>query len=143
MLTYPVKKPGGGRSSRQSVHLLTENAVARSLRRGPHSRGEHLRHHQAQKTRDSSHLPSSPVADVELGCVGETFNGHEDHKAFRREEFEGKLRDMGLELEKDEEVSFLTSLSINSFLKTIPHENCLKRVSVIYFTDMFSTDTCP
>lgn len=105
VLTYTVKKPGGGRSSRQSVHLLTENAVARSLRRGPHSRGEHARHHQAQKTKDTSHLPSSPPADVELGCVGETVNGHEDHKAFRRVEFEGKLRDMGLELEKDEDVS--------------------------------------
>lgn len=32
-------------------------------------------------------------------------NNHEDEKAFRREEFEGRLRDMGLELEKDEEVS--------------------------------------
>uniref|UniRef100_A0A4W6ESX9 Anoctamin n=1 Tax=Lates calcarifer TaxID=8187 RepID=A0A4W6ESX9_LATCA len=95
VLTYPVKKPGGGRSSRQSTHLLTENAVARSLRRGVHSRGihsrgEHPRHHQAQRPKDSSSLPSSPVAD-------------EDHKAFRREEFEGKLRDTGLELEKDED----------------------------------------
>uniref|UniRef100_A0A8C4EEJ5 Anoctamin n=1 Tax=Dicentrarchus labrax TaxID=13489 RepID=A0A8C4EEJ5_DICLA len=65
VLTYPVKKPSAGRSSRQSTHLLTENAV--------------------------------------LGCPGETFGGQEDHKAFRREEFEGKLRDMGLELEKDED----------------------------------------
>ncbi|XP_040894860.1 anoctamin-1-like isoform X3 [Toxotes jaculatrix] len=104
VLTYPVKKPSGGRSGRQSAHLLTENAVARSLRRGPQSRDEHLRHHQAQRPRDSSSLPSSPpVADVEMGCPGETLNGHEDHKAFRREEFEGKLRDMGLELEKDED----------------------------------------
>uniref|UniRef100_A0A4W6ETZ2 Anoctamin n=1 Tax=Lates calcarifer TaxID=8187 RepID=A0A4W6ETZ2_LATCA len=72
VLTYPVKKPGGGRSSRQSTHL-----------RGIHSRGEHPRHHQAQRPKDSSSLPSSP--------------------AFRREEFEGKLRDTGLELEKDED----------------------------------------
>uniref|UniRef100_A0A8C4EFD3 Anoctamin n=1 Tax=Dicentrarchus labrax TaxID=13489 RepID=A0A8C4EFD3_DICLA len=85
VLTYPVKKPSAGRSSRQSTHLLTENAVARSLRRN-----QHLRHHPAQKARDSSSLLSSPAAD-------------EDHKAFRREEFEGKLRDMGLELEKDED----------------------------------------
>lgn len=102
VLTYAIKKPGGSRSSRQSVHLLTENAVARSLRRGPR---EHARRHQAQKTKVPSHLPSSASADVELGCVAETFNSHEDHKAFRREEFEGKLRDMGLELEKDEDVS--------------------------------------
>lgn len=115
VLTYPVKKPGGSRSSRQSVHLLTEKAVARSLRRGPHSRAEPLRHHPAQpKPRD----PSSPEADVEMGGVGETFNGQEDHKAFRREEFEGKLRDMGLELEKEEDVSlhlclFILSRNIN------------------------------
>uniref|UniRef100_A0AAX7TDT0 Anoctamin n=1 Tax=Astatotilapia calliptera TaxID=8154 RepID=A0AAX7TDT0_ASTCA len=38
-----------------------------------------------------------------LGCSGEIFNSQEDQKAFRREEFEGKLRDMGLELEKDED----------------------------------------
>lgn len=48
---------------------------------------------------------SSPVADVELGCPGETFSSQEDHKMFQREEFEGKLREMGLELEKDEDVS--------------------------------------
>ncbi|XP_031141320.1 anoctamin-1-like isoform X2 [Sander lucioperca] len=103
ILTYHVKKPAGGRSGRQSSHLLTENAVARSLRWGPQSFGEHFRHQQAQRARGSSSLPSSPVADVELGCPGETFNGQEDHKMFRRKEFEGKLRDMGLELEKDED----------------------------------------
>lgn len=105
VLTYPVKKPSGGRSSRQSAHLLLENAVAHSLRHGPRSPNKHLRHHQVQRAGDSSSLPSSPVANVELGCPGETFGGHEDHKTFRREEFEGKLRDMGLELEKDEDVS--------------------------------------
>ncbi|XP_022597395.1 anoctamin-1-like [Seriola dumerili] len=113
VLTYPVKKLGGGRSCRQSAHLLTENAFARSLRRGPHSRGphshdphnrdEHLRQNPARRAKDSSSLPSSPVADMDLGCPGETINVQEDHKAFRREEFEGKLRDMGLELEKDED----------------------------------------
>uniref|UniRef100_I3J8B8 Anoctamin n=1 Tax=Oreochromis niloticus TaxID=8128 RepID=I3J8B8_ORENI len=65
VLTYSVKKSSGSHSTRQSVHLLTENVV--------------------------------------LGCSGEIFNGQEDQKAFRREEFEGKLRDMGLELEKDED----------------------------------------
>uniref|UniRef100_A0A665WJL8 Anoctamin n=1 Tax=Echeneis naucrates TaxID=173247 RepID=A0A665WJL8_ECHNA len=65
ILTYPVKKPGGGRSCRQPAHLLTENAF--------------------------------------LGCPGEMLNGHEHHKALRREEFEGKLREMGLEIEKEED----------------------------------------
>lgn len=102
VLTYHVKKPAGARSSRPTSHLLTENAVARSFRRG---RNEHLRNHKAQKPKDSSSLPSSPGADVELGHPGETVNGHEDQKMFRREEFEGILRDMGLELEKDEDVS--------------------------------------
>uniref|UniRef100_A0AAX7SI49 Anoctamin n=1 Tax=Astatotilapia calliptera TaxID=8154 RepID=A0AAX7SI49_ASTCA len=67
VLTYSVKKSSGSHSTRQSVHLLTENVVTRSFRHGPQSGGEKLR-------------------------------------AFRREEFEGKLRDMGLELEKDEDV---------------------------------------
>ncbi|XP_027128917.1 anoctamin-1 isoform X2 [Larimichthys crocea] len=103
VLTYPLKKPSGGRSTRQSSHLLIENAVARSLRRGPHSRDEHHRKHQAQKAKDSLSPPSPPGADVELGCPGETLGGQEDHKMFTREKFEAKLRDMGLELEKDED----------------------------------------
>ncbi|KAI3371813.1 hypothetical protein L3Q82_024361, partial [Scortum barcoo] len=103
VLTYPVKKQAGGRSSRQSAHQLTENAVARNPHRSHQSCDEHLQHYQAPKARTTSSLPSSLVADVELGCQGETFSGHEDHKTFRREEFEGKLRDMGLELEKDED----------------------------------------
>uniref|UniRef100_A0A669DM40 Anoctamin n=1 Tax=Oreochromis niloticus TaxID=8128 RepID=A0A669DM40_ORENI len=82
VLTYSVKKSSGSHSTRQSVHLLTENVVARSFRHGPQSGGEKLRAKQTQRTKDSS---------------------SEDQKAFRREEFEGKLRDMGLELEKDED----------------------------------------
>lgn len=105
VLTYPLKKQAGGRSCRQSTHLLTENAFARSLRRGPHHISEHLRHYTVKRAKDSLSPPSSPRADTELGCPGETFGGHEDHKTFRREEFEGKLREMGLELEKDEDVS--------------------------------------
>uniref|UniRef100_A0A671XED7 Anoctamin n=1 Tax=Sparus aurata TaxID=8175 RepID=A0A671XED7_SPAAU len=88
VLTYPLKK---------------QNAFARSLRRGPHHISEHLRHYTVKRAKDSLSPPSSPRADTELGCPGETFGGHEDHKTFRREEFEGKLREMGLELEKDED----------------------------------------
>uniref|UniRef100_A0A665WJH2 Anoctamin n=1 Tax=Echeneis naucrates TaxID=173247 RepID=A0A665WJH2_ECHNA len=51
----------------------------------------------------SSAMPSSSVVDMELGCPGEMLNGHEHHKALRREEFEGKLREMGLEIEKEED----------------------------------------
>ncbi|TNN01031.1 hypothetical protein fugu_012277 [Takifugu bimaculatus] len=91
VLTYHVKKPTGGRSSRQS-NLLTENAVARSLRRGP----KHLRQHGRQRS-------SSAGVNVELGYSGETFSSQEDHKTFQREEFEKQLVDMGLELEKEED----------------------------------------
>ncbi|KAM8891446.1 anoctamin-1 isoform 2-T3 [Spinachia spinachia] len=116
VLSYPSKKPSSGRSGRQATHLLTENAVARSLRRGPHSRGQHNPHHQAQRAKDPS------GADVELGCP-ETLNGHEDQKILRREEFEGKLKDMGLELEKDEE----TKISGVSFVKIHAPWNILCR----------------
>lgn len=54
--------------------------------------------------------------------MGEHFNGQEDHKAFRREEFEGKLRDMGLELEKDEDVSLHTICVCVLFAK-VTHVN--------------------
>ncbi|XP_047248795.1 anoctamin-1-like isoform X2 [Girardinichthys multiradiatus] len=85
ILTYPVRKSGGGRSSRQSDHSLTENLVSRNLSQSKQTQG------------------GSTVADVEMGVLGETFNSQEDHKAFRREVFEKNLKDMGLELEKDEE----------------------------------------
>lgn len=42
---------------------------------------------------------------MELGYSAETFSSQEDHKTFRREEFEKELANMGLELEKDEDVS--------------------------------------
>ncbi|XP_037308119.1 anoctamin-1-like isoform X1 [Pungitius pungitius] len=117
VLSYPSKKPTSGRSGRQATHLLTENAVARSLRRGPHSREQHTPHHHAQGAKDPS------GADVELGCPAETLNGHEDQKILRREEFEGKLRDMGLELEKDEE----TKIAGVSFVKIHAPWNILCR----------------
>lgn len=97
-----MKKAGGSRSSRQSALLLTENAVARSLRRGPKGHDKHVQHQRGKTEKDPS---SVHQVDLELGSLGETFNGQEDHKMFKREEFEERLRDMGLELEKDEEVS--------------------------------------
>ncbi|CAJ1057315.1 anoctamin-1-like [Xyrichtys novacula] len=116
VLTYPVKKPAGGRSIRTSAHILTENAVARSLRRVP-KKSERLKRLQTQKPKDS------PTADVELGLHGETLNSHEDHKMFKREEFEGKLREMGLELEKDED----TKISGVAFVKIHAPWNVLCR----------------
>uniref|UniRef100_A0A8C5HR91 Anoctamin n=1 Tax=Gouania willdenowi TaxID=441366 RepID=A0A8C5HR91_GOUWI len=103
VLTYHMKKPGGSRSGRQSMYMLTERAVARSLRRVPHMLSEHHRHQQAKRAKDSATLQAP--AEVQTSFLGDAFNGHEDQKAFRREEFEGKLRDMGLELEKDEDAN--------------------------------------
>ncbi|KAK9517197.1 hypothetical protein VZT92_025083 [Zoarces viviparus] len=123
VLTYPVKKSTVGRSCRQATHLLTENAVARSLRRGYQSRDQHIRHHQVPRAQNPSSPPSSPGTDVELGCLAETLYGQEDHKILRRAEFEGKLRDMGLELEKDED----TKISGVAFVKIHAPWNILCR----------------
>lgn len=82
-----MRKSSGGRSSRQSDHSLTENVASHNLRQAKQIQG------------------ACKVGDVEMGCLGETFNSQEDHKVYRREEFEKNLREMGLELEKDEEVS--------------------------------------
>ncbi|XP_061140189.1 anoctamin-1-like isoform X1 [Syngnathus typhle] len=94
VLTYSLKKSSTGRSIRYSTHLLTENAVARSLRRS---------HHPPSAEKGSLSSQTSTLSNVDLHSLGENFSGQEDQKNFRREEFEGKLRDMGLELEIDED----------------------------------------
>ncbi|XP_066556676.1 anoctamin-1a isoform X2 [Amia ocellicauda] len=76
VLTYHVKKPSGSRkrSSRG-------NALTRTLRRS---------HRAASKN------------DPEIAAQDLSVDYHEDDKRFRREEFEGILMEMGLELEMDE-----------------------------------------
>lgn len=115
ILNYNVKKSSRGRSTRQSANLLTETAVTCSLRRGPKHSDKHL--HLQQK---SCHQ-KSPEDDVELGSSEETNSSNDDHKTFRREEFERKLRDVGLELEKDEDVSQHPYLSF--LFSTQKHHN--------------------
>uniref|UniRef100_A0AAY4BAA4 Anoctamin n=1 Tax=Denticeps clupeoides TaxID=299321 RepID=A0AAY4BAA4_9TELE len=88
VLTYPVKKPGSSRS-RRHTSLLTDNAFARSLRR---ARGP-----------APAPGPRPSPEDPEAGSPGHGMDCHEDDKRSRREEFEGHLTDMGLELEKDED----------------------------------------
>lgn len=64
---------------------------------------------------------------MELGYSGETFSSQEDHKTFQREEFEKQLVDMGLELERDEDVSqqLLNSLdSEHIFPVSAPTRHC-------------------
>lgn len=101
ILTYHLKKAAAGRSIRHSAYPLIESAVARSLRRGLKTQDKNLQHGNAKTEKE----PSSFQVDLELGSLGETLSSQEDQKAFKREEFEGKLRDVGLELEKDEVVS--------------------------------------
>ncbi|XP_061532448.1 anoctamin-1-like [Phycodurus eques] len=98
VLTYALKKSSGRRSIRYSTHLLMENAVARSLRRS---------HHPSSAEKCSLSSKTSTPSNVDLHSPGETFSVQEDQKSFRREEFEGKLRDMGLELEIDEDAKIL------------------------------------
>ncbi|KAM9754838.1 anoctamin-1 isoform 2-T2 [Menidia menidia] len=105
VLTYSLKKPSGSRSSRQSVHRLADSAFARSLRHWPQTPGGRPQAPggRPQAPHRARRGGRPPGVDVETGGLEETLNGHEDHKAFMREEFEGKLREMGLHLEKDEE----------------------------------------
>lgn len=52
----------------------------------------------------SSRAPLTPKEDPEIAAQDQQVDYHEDDKRFRREEFEENLLEMGLELEKDEEV---------------------------------------
>ncbi|XP_041746683.2 anoctamin-1 isoform X2 [Coregonus clupeaformis] len=88
ILTYHIKKPSSSRSNRQSSRF-TDNAFTRSLRRGTARLGRPP--------------PPQSRGDREVASQDHSMDYHEDDKRFRREEFEGNLRDMGLELEKDED----------------------------------------
>lgn len=52
----------------------------------------------------SSRAPLQPKEDPEIAAQDQQADYHEDDKRFKREEFEENLLEMGLELEKDEEV---------------------------------------
>lgn len=52
----------------------------------------------------SSRAPLTPKEDPEIAAQDQQVDYHEDDKRFRREEFEENLLEMGLELEKDDEV---------------------------------------
>uniref|UniRef100_A0A674BJP8 Anoctamin n=1 Tax=Salmo trutta TaxID=8032 RepID=A0A674BJP8_SALTR len=88
ILTYHIKKPSSSRSNRQSSRF-TDNAFTRSLRRGTARLGRPP--------------PPQPRVVPEVASQDHSMDYHEDDKRYRREEFEGNLRDMGLELEKDED----------------------------------------
>ncbi|XP_076121499.1 anoctamin-1-like isoform X7 [Alosa pseudoharengus] len=92
ILTYHIKKPSSSRSRRSS--RLTDNAFTRSLRRG------------RTQPPPPPPPPSPPPAkgDPEAGGAADhSLDYHEDDKRLHREEFECNLREMGLELENDED----------------------------------------
>uniref|UniRef100_A0A674F6E8 Anoctamin n=1 Tax=Salmo trutta TaxID=8032 RepID=A0A674F6E8_SALTR len=88
ILTYHIKKPSSSRSNRQSSRF-TDNAFTRSLRRGTARLGRTP--------------PPQPRGDPEVASQDHSMDYHVDDKRLHREEFEGNLRDMGMELEKDED----------------------------------------
>ncbi|XP_066506082.1 anoctamin-1-like [Hoplias malabaricus] len=91
ILTYQVQKPSNSRAHRCSSRF-TDNPLTRSLHR--------------TKALTCSAEPG-PEMDPELShkpLVGISTDHHEDDKHYCRQEFEENLQDMGLELERDEEV---------------------------------------
>ncbi|XP_035251016.1 anoctamin-1-like isoform X2 [Anguilla anguilla] len=84
VLTYSVKKPNTDYSRRSS--RLIDNALTRSLRQS--LRRGHA--HPAQLDPEAAAQDHSP-------------DYHEEDRRLHREEFEGNLRDVGLELERDED----------------------------------------
>ncbi|XP_051996823.1 anoctamin-1-like isoform X1 [Xyrauchen texanus] len=83
VLTYQVQKP-------QSTHRQSSHSCCRGLRE---SMGRRFR-----RERDNP----SAQEDPELAAQGQRLDYHEDDQWLRREEFEENLRDMGLEMEKEE-----------------------------------------
>uniref|UniRef100_A0A674N3Q1 Anoctamin n=1 Tax=Takifugu rubripes TaxID=31033 RepID=A0A674N3Q1_TAKRU len=97
VLTYHIQKPSstGHRSSK-----VTETNFIRRLRRSLSMRG--------------SKAPLQPKDDPEIVAQEQQGSYHEDDKRFRREEFEENLLDMGLEMEKDEQVGIIGFLKIHA-----------------------------
>ncbi|XP_059916731.1 anoctamin-1-like isoform X2 [Gadus macrocephalus] len=117
VLTYHVKRPGAARHARTTSRLLTDNPLARSLRRGTligGRAGGQDKRPRASRQAERAGFPSPPpppppaprpdATDEEKGLAGTpSWDEQEDDKRRRREEFEKNLLDMGLELEKDED----------------------------------------
>lgn len=93
VLVYHIQKPS---SVRTRSSKFGDTNFIRRLRRSLSLRG--------------SKAPLQPKEDPEIAAQDHQMDYHEDDKRFRREEFEENLIDMGLELEKDEEVSVCVSL---------------------------------
>lgn len=87
VLAYHIRKTN---SVRRCPEKDQDNTFVRRLRRSLSIR--------------SSRAPLTPKEDPEIAAQDQQVDYHEDDKRFRREEFEENLLEMGLELEKDEEV---------------------------------------
>lgn len=87
VLAYHIRKTN---SVRRCPEKDKDNTFVRRLRRSLSVR--------------SSRAPLTPKEDPEIAAQDQQVDYHEDDKRFRREEFEENLLEMGLELEKDEEV---------------------------------------
>ncbi|XP_048118745.1 anoctamin-1a isoform X1 [Alosa alosa] len=94
VLTYHVQKPNS--TNRQASHSFMRS-MRESMRRS------------FRRTRQAP----DPQEDPEIAAQEHQPDYHEDDKHFRREEFEENLREIGLELEKDEG----TTISGMGFLK--------------------------
>lgn len=87
VLAYHIRK---NNSVRRCPEKDQDNTFVRRLRRSLSFR--------------SSRAPLTPKEDPEIAAQDQQVDYHEDDKRFRREEFEENLLEMGLELEKDDEV---------------------------------------
>uniref|UniRef100_A0A6Q2ZG19 Anoctamin n=1 Tax=Esox lucius TaxID=8010 RepID=A0A6Q2ZG19_ESOLU len=85
VLTYHIQKP---QSVRRNTSRFSGSRVLRSLR-------------QTLSLSKSPAMPP-PKIDPEIAAQEHRLDYHEDDKRFRQNEFEDNLREMGLELEKDE-----------------------------------------
>lgn len=99
VLTYQIQKPD---SVRHRSSKVTETNFVRRLRRSLSMR--------------SSKAPLQPKEDPEIAAQEQQGDYYEDDKRFRCEEFEENLLDMGLEMEKDEQVRIVfVCLSVCDF----------------------------
>uniref|UniRef100_A0A8C7VS52 Anoctamin n=1 Tax=Oncorhynchus mykiss TaxID=8022 RepID=A0A8C7VS52_ONCMY len=100
VLTYHIQKP---QSFRRKTSHFGDYRILRSLRRSL----------SMMRGRDTP----PPKEDPEVAAHKHRLDYHEDDKRFRQTEFEDNLREMGLELEKDEGVSYDVVERINLFIR--------------------------
>ncbi|XP_067350869.1 anoctamin-1a isoform X3 [Channa argus] len=86
VLVYPIQKPS---SIRRQSSKFSDNSFMQRIRRSFSTK--------------NSRAPLQPKEDPEIAAQEQQADYHEDDKRIMREDFEKKLLETGLELEKDEE----------------------------------------